>query len=159
MKNRPLSITSPNHAVALSVYGIIGLSGLLFVVKVTTDSVMHRAAGGAITDVWGTVLMIAGFAAFFSAQFAKRSSKPEHNLRVEMFADIALFVSLGYASVMIFKELGPAAITTGLWTIAFSLGTLLRAAQIFFEVRLLKKARAHPKTSAPVLADPREEAV
>lgn len=156
---KPLSITSPTHAVALANYCVLGFSGLLFIMNSGSSGpkLMERARGEMISDIWGASLMLFGFAAFAAAIAAKRSKMPEHNLRVEMWACSGLAINLGFFFSVLLESAGQAALTTLFFTLTFALGALFRAVQISVEQRLLKAARLHPVKSDAVLADPRDE--
>lgn len=153
---KPLSVTSPTHAVALAVYFILGLLGLFYVLDFSSSSALAEAMGQ-FSDVWGTSLMVGGFGAFFSAIAAGRARLPESNLRLEMLFTASLSISMGLFTYLIVQSFGMMAITSVVQAIAFGLGTLFRSIQIFFEVRLIRLARAHPSESDPVMGDPRDE--
>lgn len=152
---KPLSVTSPTHAVALAVYFILGLLGAFYVLKLSSSSALATAMGP-IADVWGTTLLVSGFGAFFSAIAAGRAKSPEANLRLEMLFTLGLFFAMGLFAYLAVVAFGTMAITSIVQALAFGLGALFRSVQIFFEVRLIRLAKAHP-TSAPVMGDPRDE--
>lgn len=153
---RALSVTSPTHAVALAVYFILGLLGLFYVLKLSSSSALAQAMGPGVADVWGTSLMICGFGSFFSAIAAGKSKNPEANLRLEMLFTLGLFFNMALFSYMVINGFGMMAITSVVQALAFGIGSLLRSIQIFFEVRLIGRARAHPTESDPVMGDPRD---
>jgi len=157
MSNRkPLSITSPNHAVALANYFFLGLSGALLVIG-NTPNAMSRAMGESIADVWGVTLSMGAFLAFFAALAAKKARRPEYNLKIEMYSCIGLTLNLTFFMVAVGARFGIAGITTLMFALAFAVGFGWRVFQIMSEQRLLKKARANPHESDPVMADPRNE--
>lgn len=154
---KPLSITSPNHAVALAIYFVLGLSGLLSVLSPTNTGAMARAAGENIADVWAVTLCMTSWLAFASALAAKKARKPEYNLKMEMWACIGLTINLLYFMLMVGIRFGSAGVTSLAFGAAFAIGFGWRALQIAGEQRLLRKARANPHESGPVMADPRNE--
>lgn len=154
---KPLSVTSPIHAVALAVYFILGLMGLFYVLGISSSSALAQALNHGMGDVWGTSLMVAGFGAFLSAIAASRASSPEGNLRLEMIFAFAMSISMFLFTYLVSKTFGMVAVTSILQSVALGLGCLLRSVQIFFELRLIKRARAHPSEADPVMGDPRDE--
>jgi hypothetical protein len=154
---KPLSITSPDHAIALSCYFMLGFFGFIFVAGGANSSSFPRAVGEAITDIWGTTVMLAGLGAFLAAVTIRKTSRPEHNLWVEMWFDWALFAGLGFFAAVTWVTYGAQAISLFIFGAIFSIGALLRAIQIIREQRILAMARAHARESDPVLADPRED--
>lgn len=157
MPNRkPLSITSPNHAVALANYFFLGLSGVLLVIGSNANA-MSRAMGEAIADIWGVTLAMSAFFAFFSALAARKARRPEYNLKMEMYACVGLTLNLAFFMVCIGVRFGVAGLTTLMFALAFGVGFAWRVFQIIQEQRLIKKARANPHESDPVMADPRNE--
>jgi hypothetical protein len=154
---KPLSITSPNHAVALAVYFILGLSGLLTALGPDGTGAMARSAGDNISDVWAVTLCMSSWLALGSALAAKRARKPEYNLKMEMWACIGLTVNLLAFIIAVSMRFGFAGITSLTFGAAFALGFGWRVVQIISERNLLKKARANPHESGPVMADPRNE--
>lgn len=153
---KPLSITSPNHAVALASYFMLGMAGLTYVLNKDSGvgKLLVATNGHLVADIWSISLMAFGFAAFGSAVTAKFSPRPEHHLRLEMWACVALSIDLLHLVFLIVERSGPAGIS---FVVPFLLGAVFRAIQIFFEQRLLKRARQHPMKSDSVLADPRDE--
>lgn len=153
---KPLSVTSPTHAVALAVYFILGLLGTFYLLKLSASSAL-AASLGPFADVWGTSLMVSGFGAFASAIAAGKSKSPESNLRLEMLFTLGLAISMGLFSYLAVRAFGMMAVTSIIQAVAFGTGALFRSIQIFFEVRLIGRARAHPSESEPVMGDPRDE--
>lgn len=155
---KPLSITSPDHAVALANYFILGFAGMLFVINKEAGGsrLIERVAGLGVADVWATTLMIFGFMAFVSALSARRARRPENSIRFEMYACIGLFLNLGFFTGIILAG-SASAITTMSFAATFAVGAGFRVVQIFVEQRRVKLARRHPVESDSVLADPREE--
>jgi hypothetical protein len=154
---KPLSITSPDHAVALSLYFIIGVSGVLLTLNKDQGGgrLMALFGGAGLTNIWAVTLAAFGFGAFFASLSARKASRPERSIRVEMWMCIGLFLDLGFFFYAIVSLLGLAGLVTGSFSFAIALGTGLRAIQILVEQRRLRQAREHPLKSDPVLADPR----
>lgn len=154
---KALSVTSPTHGMALAVYFFLGLFGLMGVLGLTQASAIAQAMGEGVGDIWSTTLMIVSFGCFSSAISAARARRPEHHLKVEMFFSLGLAANLGFLMYVVIESFGPKGIVSASLTSPFMIGALLRAGQIFLELRVIKKARAHPEVSEPVMADPRDE--
>lgn len=154
---KPLSITSPNHAVAVSLYAMLGLTGLLGVANINRTSPVYSFMGPVMADVWFTTLMIFGFAAAIAAMGAKKARRPENALTYEMFACAGLVVNMAYFIYIVWTFF-PAGLASSTFATVFVFGFTLRAVQIWREQRIIKKARANPSVSDdPLLADPRED--
>lgn len=155
---KPLSITSPNHSWALACYFMLGMGGLGYALNKSSSvaKTMVGEYGPVTTDIWAVSLMVFGFFAFGSAATARFSLRPEHHLWLEMWCCVVLALDLGILALLFATKIGLPSIS---FILPFCLGAALRATQIFFEQRLLKRARRHPMKSDSVLADPREEHV
>lgn len=154
---KPLSVTSPNHAVALSTYFILGFFGFLGVFNVGKQSSIFLALGEGISDVWATTLMIGGWGALAAALGATRARRPEHNMRLEKIFCVALFLNFAYLSWVVFHHFGEKGFFTLMCGVAFSVGCGLRVVQLWFERRKIIKSRQHPQVVTPeVLADPND---
>lgn len=153
---KPLSITSPDHGIALAMYFMLGFGGLGLILNKTSGSAARMVStyGLMVTDIWAVTLMICGFTAFFAAVAAKYSPRPEHNLWAEMYACIGLFFNLGFFIHLVLTTIGVGSIA---FLLPFFIGSGFRALQIFLEQRLIRKARLHPRQSDPMLADPRDD--
>lgn len=155
---KPLSITSPDHAIALSMYFMLGLSGLLGVLHLNRSSGVTQSMGEPMSDVFSTTLMIFGFVAFSSAMSAKKRRRPENSLTYEMYACAGIAVNLAYFLAIVFINFGPRGFQTGSFALIFVVGCTWRFFQIISEKKAIKKARASQVTSdESILADPREE--
>lgn len=151
---KPLAITSPNHAVALANYFFLGLSGVAMVIG-NNPNAMSRAMGEGIADIWGVTLAMSAFFAFFSALAARKARRPEYNLKMEMFACIGLTLNIAFFMIAVGTRFGISGLTTLMFALAFGVGFAWRVFQIAKEQTLIKKARANPHESDPVMADPR----
>jgi hypothetical protein len=155
---KPLSITSPDHAIALSMYFMLGLSGLLGVLNLNKTSGAYEAMGDLMSDVFSTTLMIFGFVAFFSAMSAKKRRRPENSLTYEMYACAGIAVDLLYFLSIVFINFGSRGFSTGSFAMIFVVGSSWRFFQIISEQKAIKKARASQVTAdESLLADPRED--
>jgi len=155
---KPLAITSPDHAVALSLYFMLGLTGLFGVLNFNRSSSIIEAMGPVVADVWSTTLMIAGFSAFMSALSAKRSRRPEWGLLYEALGCAGLTLNMGWFLAIVSINFGARGFTSASFAMIFLVGCGLRVWQIWREHRLLRKARCNPTVSDDqLLADPREE--
>lgn len=154
---KPLSVSSPTHAIALAVYFMLGFSGFMGVFNLSNASRVVQAMGEGNSDVWATTLMIGGWGALTSAIAAKKARRPEYNLRLEKIFCLTIFVNLSYYTCILLTNFGDRGISTALFSATFALGALFRAIQLFFERRLIKRARANPEPAEPVMADPRDE--
>lgn len=143
---KPLSITSPTHAVALAVYFILGILGLFYTVGVTKSNALAAAVGQGLTDLWGASLMICGFGAFLSAIAAGRARAPEANLRLEMIFCIGLFLNMGLFMYIAYEAVGAMALGAIVQAGAFGVGSFFRALQIAVEQRMIKKAKSAEDT-------------
>jgi CDP-diglyceride synthetase len=152
---KPLSITSPDHAWALAIY--LMLAGAITIIGNNTTSAIYRAAGENVADVWGTLVMVFAGSALISAITARRSRTPETNMLLEMWACWGLSANLFFFCWKIWERFGEAAQSSLTFGGIFAVGALLRALQIIHERMIIKKARAFPVKSDPVLADPRED--
>lgn len=154
---KALSVTSPDHAVALAAYFVLALFGLVGVFHLTKSSSIFNAFPEGMADVWSTTLMISAGGSFLSALSAKRSRRPDDYLRMEMIFTLGLGVNLSYLMHVVSTSFGGSGFFTIAFAGAFALGSFARALQIYFDKRRVRKARANPKTeSVPVLADPRD---
>lgn len=155
---KPLAITSPDHAAALSLYFIIGVSGLLIVLSKESGGgrIMAAMLGSGVADIWAVLLMVFGFGAFGAAVSARKASAPERSLRVEMWSCIGLFLALLLFFCVIVASVGVSGLITGSFALAIGVGSGLRAFQIVREQRILREARKHPSPSDSMLADPRD---
>ena len=152
---KALSVTSPDHAVGLSAYFVLGLFGLAGVFNLSKTSSIFNAFPPGMDDVWSTTLWMAGWGALFSAVMARRVRRPDDYLRSEMIFCVGLGINLSYLLSVIIPAFGNRGFFTTFFAGAFALGAFARALQIFFDRRKVRKARANPDTqSVPVLADP-----
>jgi len=157
MMKKALSVTSPNHGMALAVYFFLGIFGLLGVLGLTNDSAITRSMGEAIGDIWSTTLMISSFGCFSAALSASKARKPEYHLRSEMYFCLALALNLGFLMYVVGANFGLRGVISASLAAPFMFGALLRAWQIKHERKLIKVARAHPEEAEPVMADPRDD--
>lgn len=153
---KPLSITSPTHAWALTTYFILGFSGLAGLFNFSSQSTVMQSMGP-IADVWSTIIMLSGFGSFFAAIAASRALRPEYNLASEMSLNVAMFVSLIYFFYMTVYTAGLKGFTTAVFALVFILGSGMRAWQIKHELNLIKSARIHPTDADPDMGDPSGE--
>lgn len=154
---KALSVTSPNHGMALSVYCFLGVFGLLGVFGFTDTNAVAISMGQGMGDIWTTTLMISGFGAFVSAVLASNALRPEYHLRGEMFFCLALAVNLSFLIGVVINNFGYSRMFSALLALPFIVGSLFRAWQIHYEQSLIKEARAHPEEAEPVMADPRDK--
>jgi len=154
---KPLSITSPTHAWALVTYMMLGFSGLGGVLNLNKESAVTKAMGEGVADVWSTTLMLIGFGLFAAAVAASRAPRPEVNLKVEMILCVALAANLVFFLVKLVEVSQSRAFTTFVFALIFIIGSGGRAWQIYYEMGLIKKARAHPTEADPVMGDPRDD--
>jgi hypothetical protein len=154
---KPLSVSSPTHAIALSVYFMLGWAGFLGVFNLSAESATIQAMGPVLEDVWATTLMIGGWGALSAAVAAKKARRPEYNLRTEKIFCLALFINLTYFTYVALSSFGARGFSIAVFAMTFALGTFARAVQLFFERRLIARARANPEQADPVMADPRDE--
>lgn len=145
------------HAWALTSYFILGFTGLAGVFRLNSQSAVINAMGPGVADVWGTVLMIAGFGAFVAAITAANTATPEHNLRLEMYLNVTIFFAVGYFLYISAQTSGWRAFNTVVFASVFIMGSALRSWQIHHEINLIRSARRHPTTADPVMGDPRDE--
>lgn len=157
MMKKPLSVSSPTHALAIGVYFILGFSGFVGVFRMAQESSIIKAMGPGVSDTWSTTLMIAGWGALASAFAAKKARRPEHNLKLEMLFALALGLNLSFFMGVVVANFGIRGFSTLVFAGAFAAGAIGRSIQIFLDLRLIKRARAHPEPADPVMADPRDD--
>jgi len=136
---------------------MLGFAGLAGVLNLNKQSAVTAAMGEGVADIWSTALMLSAFGAFSAAIAASKSPTPEVNLRTEALLCVALFFNLGYFLFIVLAISGLRGFTTSIFALLFIVGSAGRAIQIWFELKLISKARAHPSEADPVMGDPRDE--
>lgn len=152
---KPLSVTSPTHAMGLAVYFMLGLFGFLGVFNAGRSSALIGAMGQGNSDVWATTLMIGGWGALISAIASSRARRPEYNMRWEKVFCILLCFNLSYVVWIAISVFGDRLFTSVMFGGTFAIGAGLRAYQLWMERKKIKKARQHPEVvTDELLADP-----
>lgn len=154
-QNKPATITTPTHALAMAVYLFQAGLGITHILNLATTKVMIEAYGDVVTDIWALMLVLAGFAAAASVLTARRT--PVGALQKEFWAVLSLGALNGLYEVTLYLEYQyHDVVITQMFTASVAVGCLCRAVQAFRDRRRALQA-IHSPSVAVVAGDARGE--
>ena len=139
---KPLELTSPNHATALTLDLGMAVFGGAFLLGALDSKGIPLMVGVVLYPVWAFLMVLSGLAAATSAFIAPKSSKPRVCLTVEAWASAALALTLLVYGVSTLWVPQHTYITLTLFTV-LGLGIGSRTLQItreLFKLRLAEEA-------------------
>lgn len=126
--NKPVTITSPTNALAVSIYFFQIALGIAHVLDLATAKSMEQLVGATVADAWGLILIFGGLAASGSVLAASR--EPVRALKLEAPAALVLAIAAGLYETSLFIVLGPSeALTTQMVMTSICVGCATRAFQ------------------------------
>lgn len=152
-----MQVTTPSHGVALGVYLLTAVLGLLHLTDLAAAKVLAEWIGTGPANLWAMAMMVGGGLAFIAAVTA-RPSNIVRNLLLELCGCVAMVGTylLYLASLLRGYELTNA-LTTKTMGLAIALGAALRVGQIVRERRRVRAALDHPLPASPSpLAEPKQ---
>lgn len=153
--NKPATITTPTHALALAIYLFQSGLGITHILGLAEAKTMLTTMGDVFTDFWALLLILAGFAAAASVLSARRT--PVVALQREFWAVLALGVLNGFYEVVLYIEYQyQDVVITQMFTASVAVGCLCRAVQAFRDRRRALQA-IHSPSVAVVAGDARGE--
>ncbi|BDZ40833.1 hypothetical protein GCM10025865_01320 [Paraoerskovia sediminicola] len=152
---RPLTVTTPTHALAVVAYWSQVILGLAYLTGLADALAMTELFGVRFTAVWAAWLLTSGLVCGVVVQATARERNPDRGLHVEFWA----VLSLGAASTLYEATLiagnGFGVLTTQVYATAIAVGAVMRARQISIERRHLHHALDVRARAAPSpLAEP-----
>lgn len=150
MPHRTLSITSPRHATALTLYGILAVLGLFHIAGIAGHKPIADMFGAPGAALWAALYLIGPLLAFGCALLTKVFRVPILPLWGEA-AGCVITASTNVVFVWAlwdFYGFDRAASTVVIFG-GITLGMVLRFAQITHEQGRIKKARANPHPADP----------
>ena len=156
--NRPLQIASPTHPAALASYFIQALLGFGFITDLTTAKSITSLVGVPFAGTWAVLFLFGGLLALGSALVNPRMRSAHWLgacLKFEALACLILFGCISLYHAALLMQFGPGGVvTTQLLCVAFEIGGLGRAIQIWRERRRIRASLTHPQpANPPPLAD------
>lgn len=153
--NRPATITTPTHALAVAIYLFQAGLGITHILGLAEAKTMLSTMGDVFTDFWALLLILSGFAAAVSALSARRT--PIGALQKEFWAVLALGVLNGFYEIVLYIEYQYTdVVITQMFTASVAVGCLCRAVQAFRDRRKALRA-IHSPSVAVVAGDARGE--
>lgn len=153
--NRPLEITTTTHPIAISMYVVQVLLGVLNITGLQTARGLTLLLGPTLVGFWALLVTFSGVLALWGAFLApQRRHDPSDALRIEMAGCVGIFLTRACYEVSLAATLGFTTLETQGLTIALALGSLFRIRQIRQQVRRLheSKRKGFP-SDPPPLAD------
>ena len=148
---RPLEITTTTHAIAVSIYFLQSIQGMLYIVGLAQAVTMTAIAGPAVVGIWSLILVLGGALAALATRAAKKNPMPA--LKVEMWAIMALVVAnLWYEATLVIGNGPLGVVTTQSYAIMLVVGCAARIVQIRKERKRILAALKRPHLT-PVIAD------
>lgn len=147
--NRPLTITTTTHAMAIVLYAVQAFLGILYLTGVAQAMALEQLVGEGWAKVWAILLTASGAVATGAVLNASKQRDPDSALKMEWYAATILsIVSLLYeASLLITNGIGVP--TTQAYALAVGVGAGARAIQISRDRRRLARARSNPHPADP----------
>lgn len=152
----PLTVTTPTHGLAITIYWSQGLLGILYVTGVAQAMAMTQIAGERATGVWGMLLALAGVTCAMAAHSASQARNPAGWLRVELWAAVLLGALSALYEVTLVIANGLGVPTTQVYAAAIAVGCGVRVRQIVVERRRVVRALDHMRMAPPTIAEPPE---
>lgn len=150
MPHRALSITSPRHATALTLYAVLTILGLFHVTGVAGHDAMDEKFGGPLTALWAALYFIGPLLAIICAVASKWVRVPVLPLWGEAAGCVLVAVTNAAWVGALWDFFGwNRAASTVLLFGGIVVGMALRFAQITHEQGRIKKARANPRPADP----------
>lgn len=143
MNTKPATITTPTHAMVVSLYFFLAVLGVTHIVDIATATSMREVFGEMATDFWALALVMSGTAAAGSVLIARKA--PTRALSAEFWAAIVISILMGAYAFSLFMNLGAnEGVTTKMLALAVSFGGIARAVQARRDrARALKAIKNH----------------
>lgn len=134
----PTTVTTPTHALTVTVYGSQVLLGVAYLVGLAEAKAMTEIAGPTLAAVWALCLLLSSLTALVSVVGAK--DRIRRSLAVEMWAALAVgLVSLIYEVTLLIGNGPLGVVTTQTYALAIGIGCLARAWQIRRELARIRR--------------------
>lgn len=151
--NRPLEITTTTHALAVSIYLLQAIQGILYVIGLANASSMTDLIGEPAVGLWSIILAAGGVLATVAVVMARKPTYTLPALRTEMWAATALAIaSFWYEATLIIGNGLSEVVTTQSYAVMVGAGCIARMVQIRRERRRVIRTLHHP-TVTNVVAD------
>jgi len=146
---KPLTVTTPTHAIALTTYWSQVALGLLYTFDIAHARALTSLVGVRVSFLWALLLTASALACALAAHRAEHKANPVHTLSVEEWGDwvLAAMLALYEASLVIDNGFGVP--TTQVFTAAVVVGALLRSRQIRKEQRRVSRALENVHYASP----------
>lgn len=161
MTKKAMEITSQAHAMAITLYLMMAIIGVSFVIGVPMAPSLTDLLGERFTGAWALMLIFSGGLCAISCIVPHQGSatKISRALIVEFWAALALALTASLYIVALIISFGDGTgkgVTTLMFASLVAFGCLARDAQIWFDLRRIRRARANTGV-ARVVADPRDD--
>lgn len=152
--NKPVTITTPTHALAVAIYFFQAALGICQILDLATAKAMIGIVGQIPTDLWALLLIMAGIMAAFSVLTAHKT--PVRALQIEFWSVLTVgLLNVCYElSLLVGMGLGEA-LTTQLFTTSVAIGCIARAMQARRD--RMRVIRSMHSSTVAVVAGEKEE--
>lgn len=149
-RHREVVITTPTHPMALAVYAVMILSGVLNTINVQTTEVFSQTLNFVAYNVWALAVLASGILALWGAWIASRTRwKPETPLVIEAIGCVGIFGTRAIHEALFYSVYGFAGLETQVYLIAIIAGAIWRAFQIRNQVLHIRHQRATLRAEPP----------